>query len=271
MDHVMFVEASNLDDMTVYELSKDNMLDIREFSHKNKTHVSFAHWVMPAFAALVMTLHDHEQFEEFNKYWYDAILIDNPQLIIRAHEKMVQRAEQALQYLIEISSEERARQLAIGLRDIKTFYLRKSRASKEYISLLAQTMKALHSNISRITENSDLEPDTMKETRQFLEACTQRASEINTLWKDRIMDTILDEYQNHMSTLCADKRDRIGTLKQEALGFIHGLEPDLSAFPYDTQISPQLTHYQTAFSNHCDAVGLCNALLVVSCVSDGIC
>ena len=138
------------------------MLNIDEIARKNKTEVTFNQWSLPAFTALVWALHSPEHCHEFNKYWYDAILIGDAQALIRAQEQKLQRAEQSLQYIIEISNPERSGQLANSFRELEELYRSNTRSNKEYIAKVAKRITGLDSSISRVLENYETVSQNMR-------------------------------------------------------------------------------------------------------------
>ena len=267
-DHVMILEDINLNNVTIHETTKQLMLDIDDISQKNTTEVTFHKWASPAFVALINALHEPEHLNEFNKYWYDAILIADEGLIGNQEIKL-QQAEQSLQYIIEISNSDRATKLSNSFKNIARIYGEKTNRIKEQITNIAKIIKGLDSNISRIVQKYNITSKNMKTTSDFLEKCITDSNEIEQLWKYRILETIQEEYIKHSNELENIRKRDISLLKTNA---IKSLPSIYSTAPIDTnlEVSPQLRTYQQACSDHCDAISLWNALLLVSCVSNAL-
>lgn len=268
-DHVMLVQGSNLDDMMINELSREHMLDIDEITQKSKTMASFEEWSHPAFIALVRAIHEPEYTPDFNKYWYDVIVAGGAEELIRDQETKLQLAEQSLQHIIEISNVERSNQLAGALRETSEAHRNQTRERKAHISAVVKHITNLDSNISRIIEQSDKTLSSMHATNEYLKKCANEASDIDARWRERILETIDEEYEKHVSLLQGAKTSEIGKLKQQVLDVIVPMSR-VDARKGDLSTSPQLLLYQKACSDHSDAIGLWNMLLAVSCVSGSI-
>ena len=268
-DHVMLVQGSELDDIMINEFSREHMLDIDEITQRSKTKASFEEWSYPAFIALVRAIHEPECTPEFNKYWYDVIVAGGAEELIREQETKLQLAEQSLQHIIEISNVERSRQLASALRETSEAHRNQTRERKAYISAVVQLITNLDANIFRIIEQSHKTLSSMHTTKDYLKKCTNEASDIDARWKERILETIDEEYENHMNLLQSAKTDEIGQLKQQVLDAIIPMSRT-GAHTVDLGTSPQLQLYQKVCSDHSDAIGIWNMLLAVSCVSGSI-
>ena len=268
-DHVMLIQGMDLDDMMIKEMTREHMLDINEITQKSRAETSFEQWAVPALVALVDAMYEPERASEFNKYWYDVIVLVNAETLIREQENKLQMAEESLQHIIEISNTERSNQLAQAFREVGKAYRDKTSARKAYIAAVASHATALDSHISRIVEQCDKTLSNMNTTRNFLKKCTEEASDIDALWKTRILETIEEEYERYVNLVVGTKTSDIKQEKQRVIDLLVPMS-HVETFDGNLSTSPQLLSFKKACSDHSDAIGLWNMLLIVSCVSGSI-
>lgn len=267
-DHVMMVQAGG-DDIIIKEVSREHMLDINEITQKSRMETSFEQWAVPALTALVHAMHEPEHAAEFNKYWYDTIVVGSTETLIREQENKLQMAEASLQHIIEISNTERANQLAHAFRQVAEAHRLKTSTRKAHIANLANRVTTLDSNISRLVEECDKTLLKIRSTKSFLQKCTTEASDTDALWKERILETIEGEYEKFVTLLRDTRMTEMKREKQQVLDLLTPV-PQRETFDENLIASPQLLSYQKACSDHADAIGLWNMLLIVSCVSGSI-
>lgn len=267
---MLVVESAQLDGVTFGEVSKQNMLDIDEIVQKNRANVSFDQWTNPAFAALIGALYEPDKIGEFNKYWYDALVFGNAEQLVYDQERNLQKAENSLQYIIEISNAERSDNLAKSFREAGSAYRQRTTDSKKYIAILANLIVALDSDISRLNENCERASTKIENTTSFLNTCAREASDIDDVWKQRILETIEEECESFTTRLRSSRVDQTRVLKENVLRCLQPVPEGLVRDDVNLRTSPQLLAYTKACSDHSDAIGLWNALLIVSCVSGSL-
>lgn len=279
-DHVVYVGG---DDgplvLDVHEPATEEMglvdLDALAVPAVTASVVAFGEWAPRAMRAALDAVGAHGDLAGFVKLWSNAIELDARALAsaCHEHERSIQSGASSLQYLVEMSSRERARAIAAGAAAVRGEMQEWRARLRQVFEKWASAAMQLAGACRALADAHALARKQLQAAREDLRAQVARATELDETWRTRCAELVDEEFARFAGEADGVREAaevRLRKLARESFVVDGAFVPPASR-AVEALHSPQLSEYARACMAHLELQALVSMLEVVDRLGDVLC